>query len=278
MSVRKRVSLTGPRPRPASRLSNRPSSTPITAYPLPTIGQQDEAPEAGDGSWRGSIRGLLNRLGARVRKGSAASSARTVQPYFNSNGDNGNRSHPPFGSSESLVETPVIVPSPAVVNDGKNPHYNSLMYPSTAFMSASLSSSTSSRASPLLSFPRGVTGFNYIQREGYGSRPILEPPPSLQPAFSLPPPPSPTDDSASGVVKEGLLHPRLSMMQPEAMVTSCLSFDDHEDYSRPIGAVSFIFATFRRGLRAHGLSSPSFGTNKAPSPWKGETASHPLVL
>ncbi|EAU82183.2 hypothetical protein CC1G_11373 [Coprinopsis cinerea okayama7 len=246
MSTRKRVSLPGPRPLPASRNTKRHSSTPPVSFPMHGEPQSNEMSE------KGSLRGLLGRLGKR--RGSAGSSM-TVRPTPSSSQI---QIHNPFGSSESLEAASLAVPTPAHTLSGRTPP-SSFLYPSNA---AFMQPGSSSTPPPLLTFPRGVTGNGYVQE----NQPVVSPAPPLWPTFTLPPPPSPTDDSAS-VVKEGLLHPRLSMAPSESFIASRTSFDDHEDYSRPIGGVLIRGHRLSANTLERGSSMSSFGSkNTEPKP------------
>lgn len=216
-----RASLPGPPPDLVSQRTTRNFSAPVDniapSFPLGATsgGDVEEAKPRGQerGNYRGIFRGWLDRWAGRgfVFQGSEAKTESTSDDLRIPN---------PFKRSmDSLDDSPLTIPSPI----------------HTPLVSASVARSSP----PLLSFPRGVTGKGYTANAAVSSQPVLIHPPSISAGhFTAPPPPSPTDSGS--VVKVGLLHPRLSTMNECARQPSLASFNDHEDYSRPIGAVSLI--------------------------------------
>ncbi|KAF6741060.1 hypothetical protein DFP72DRAFT_863256 [Ephemerocybe angulata] len=320
VTVRKRVSLPGPRPKPGStyRSSRRHSSTPHIAS------REDAEPalteEAGDG-WvtefgevsnlqeetragsAGNLRGLWHRLSSggpsdRRRSAQTATTAHvnskstlSINKATSSTSDVG-YIHNPFGSVESLADvlSPAIAPTHSTTSPSSllNPPPAALTAPPSGATLSSLASSSGAMGSsapiPVLTFPRSVTGNSYTGPSSASSpagtmsgmpvgttlgpfdRPsgqqpihpmqIQQDPQRPWPTFTLPPAPSPalttrtlSDDGASVVRAEGLLHPGL--LGPTGGLglgvsglgvgsiqggRSMASLRDHFDYSRPLGS------------------------------------------
>lgn len=321
VTVRKRVSLPGPRPKPGStyRSSRRHSSTPHIAS------REDAEPavaeEAGDG-WvtefgevsnlqeetragsAGNLRGLWHRLSSGGPSDRRRSAQTTTTPHVNSKStlsiDKATSStsdvgyiHNPFGSVESLADVlpPAILPTHNTTSPSSllNPPPAALTAPPSGATLSSLASSSGAMGSssapiPVLTFPRSVTGNSYTGPSSASSpagtisgmpmgttlgpfdRPsgqqpihpmqIQQSPQRPWPTFTLPPAPSPalttrtlSDDGASVVRAEGLLHPGL--LSPTGGLglgvsglgagsihggRSMASLRDHFDYSRPLGS------------------------------------------
>jgi hypothetical protein len=201
----KHRSFLGPRPM-GSKESRRHSSTPPTAFmgmrqPLFDYERQPQPPEQSD---RMSVKSFISRL-RNGRRASAQSMLTVRRPSFSQS-----REGDAPGPSSVAVFSPSLLNPPVTIIP---PH-------------------------PILTFPRGVTGNSYNQLESQAGEGLQEGPsgfPILWPPATLPPSPSPTDNSS---MAEGLLHPRLSLSQGQSHQASLTSLRDHEDYTRPINGVS----------------------------------------
>lgn len=197
--------LLGPRPM-GSKESRRHSSTPPSAFmsmrqPLFDYERQRQPPEQSD---RMSVKSFISRL--RNGRRASTQSMLTVRGPSLSQSREGEAPSPSSVAvfSPSLLNPPVtIIP----------PH-------------------------PVLTFPRGVTGNSYnplVSQTGEGPQDGPSGSSILWPPATLPPSPSPTDNSS---MAEGLLHPRLSLSHGQSHQASLTSLRDHEDYTRPINGVS----------------------------------------